>query len=47
MQGAKLLTLVQPKYYINDVTNINFINKKMNRKHYHSAGLVAAIDLLG
>ena len=47
MQGAKLLTLVQPKYYINDVTNINFINKKMNIKHYHSAGLVAAIDLLG
>ena len=32
MLQAKLLALVQPKYYINDFTIINLINTKMNIK---------------
>ena len=32
MQQAKLLTLVQSEYYVNDVTNINFMDNKTNIK---------------
>ena len=41
MLQAKLLALVQPKYYINDFTIINLINTKMNIKENSTEYILA------
>ena len=32
MQQAKILILVRPESYVNDITNVNLINNKANIK---------------